>query len=359
MNLFPEKNNMKLTKIRYTVNWRACFQGIKKIGLQLKMTIVLMTLVLVIALVTGGTMAWFTDQNSPVSFASFVTGTVNLEITGEKALPDDFRWETEESRQFIWTIENTGSKPAFIRAWPEITVSHNESAWGEGKRFANPGNWAMYFEYPVEGGNSEHPRVVRLLAGQHDEAGTVTIREAGGCLHVELGAAEAWGISEVHLAVADDFSLIPKTPGGPVPGRFPFKCEFDAVTEAYSFVIPMSGTYPDGALKNREYSWTGGETLYIAAHACLVSSETVVNGNVVYWNQTEESPHQWTEYQGRWYYLNGPVLPGGKIKLDLTGFLQKPQETETLGIKLKAEAVQDLPDAVQKIWGLEIPAGFY
>ena len=48
------------------------------------------------------------------------------------------------------------------------TCYEGESAWGEGTRYVNRGNWATYSTYPTGGGS------VTLYAGQTHDAGTIT-----------------------------------------------------------------------------------------------------------------------------------------------------------------------------------------
>lgn len=333
--------------------------------MRLRIAAALFTLFLAVALVIAGfSAAWFTAEDSLPSATAFLVGTVDLEITGEEAQPAEFRWEVEEGkpcRDFTWTMENTGSKGVFMRARLEETLllpGADETAWGEGTRFVNPGNWAMYFLYDVGDHDEDNPRTVRLLAGQHHEAGTVKAWEGQNddgeaTLFVEY-AASGWQMAEVHLAVADKLELIPKNkPGNPQVGRFPFKDEFDGLKQTHTFALPIQGKYPAGALKGRDYNWTGATILYLAAHA-VVMGASLEDEAGMNWSQRDDCDFAWeyNEDDGYWYYCREPVAPGEEIRLCLTGF---PQKAGLYTVKLYAGAVQALPEAVAARWGVGLP----
>lgn len=329
--------------------------------MKFRMLASLLILTLVPVLVIGGiSTAWFTSKDAPPSAAAFLVGTVDIDITEEEAIPDEFQWKIEEGedfRDFNWTIKNVGSKGVYLRAWLEETLlPFNETAWGEGTRFVNPGNWAMYFLYEVGGYTDANPKTVRLIAGQHYEAGTVKVWEGNingtRTLFVEY-ATVGWEMSGVHLAVADDLSLIPTTQNGPElgnpqVGRFPFKPEpeFDELRDTYLFTIPMEGNYPSGALKDRPYEGVDVETLFIAAHADLIGVETKDGG--INWSQRDCQFHwEYNEDEGYWYYCLEPVFPGEEVSLCLTGY---PEKNGLYTVKFYTEAVQALPEALRELW---------
>ena len=334
-----------------------------------RFTASLLTLALVTALVIGGiTTAWFSSKDSPPAATAFITGIVDIEITGEAVDSEALRWEIEEGddcREFTWTITNTGNKGAYLRARLLETVQGQETAWGEGTRFVEePGNWAMYFAYQVESQGSNNPLTVDLLAGQHHEAGTVKVWNDTDNLYVkysteETGNEDGWQMAQLHLAVADKLELIPTTPSGenqgnPIPGRFPFKEEFvEELDTEFVFQIPLDGTYPHGPRSGDDYSWEAGDYLFIAAHADLVGGEMSSAAGMVQWTQRSDCPHQWSEHDGYWYYCSEPpVAPGYRVTLCLTGC---PEETGLYEVKLQAEAVQAHPEAVRLHWGEDVP----
>lgn len=306
--------------------------------------------------VSGNTMSWLTSKASPTTNTAFTVGTIDIELTGEHVTPQEFRWEIDEGadgRDFTWTIRNTGSKRVFLRTWLEEEIySADETAWGEGETFVDSRNWAMNFFYGVGHYNENNPKAVRLLAGQHHEAGTVKVWEAEvndiPTLYVKYTAAD-WKISQLHLAVVDDLGLIPLTPGGPQVGRFPFNVEFDELKGTYTFAIPMQGVYPMGALEGRPYDWTDTENLYIAAHADLIGMQAEEAG--MKWPQ-RDCEDQWFEYEGYWYYCLEPLAAGEEVTLCLTGY---PEKSGLYTVKLNADAVQALPEAVEKYWDGNLP----
>ncbi len=325
--------------------------------MKLRMIASLLTLLLVVILVIGGiTTAWFTGKDSPPSAAAFLIGTVDIDITGEVVEPAEFRWEIkaeEDCRDFTWAIRNTGYKRVYLRAWLEETlIPADETAWAAQQNpgetiFPGASNWATYVTYSLGEGSETNVKTYPLFAGQYHLAGAVNVWNDNANIYVEYAAA-GWEMSGVHLAVADDLGLIPRSPGGPVPGRFPFKAEFDELKETHSFTIPMQGEYPAGALEGREYNWTDPKItkLFIAAHADLIGIETQEAG--MNWSQRECDFHwEYNETEKIWYYCLEPVLPGDEISLCLTGC---PEKTGLYTVKLFAEAVQAHPEALAELW---------
>ena len=341
--------------------------------MKLRITASLLTLALVTALVIGGiTTAWFSSKDAPPSAVALVTGTVDLEITGEKVDSEAFRWDIVDEdgcRDFTWTLENTGTKGIYLRARLLETLSRSESAWAAQQapgefRFTDTGSWATYVTYNLSEGAAGPEKTYPLFAGQDEKAGELRVWHNGTTLYVVYTTADTedeadWQISQVHLAVADDLELIPTTPGGanagnPQVGRFPFKAEFDQLQISYEFEIPLDGIYPAGALQDRDYEWTGGETLYIAAHANVFGSEPVPVENIIAWEQrNDDCPHwEYDEADGYWYYCRETVKPGEDVTLCLTGC---PLEAGLYQVKLSAEAVQAHPEAIRLHWGEGVP----
>jgi hypothetical protein len=101
---------------------------------------------------------------------------------------------------------------------------------------------------------------VDLIAGQHYDAGEVTVSDDGTNLIIEFTTVEGWKITETHVDVVTDPADFPTTQkGNPQVGKFAYSMEHDYVTE-FTYEIPLVG---DG------YDWDG-ETLYVAAHAVVV-----------------------------------------------------------------------------------------
>lgn len=99
-----------------------------------------------------------------------------------------------------------------------------------------------------------NPVTVSLRAGQHMDAGTVTVWEDGIKLYVKYQTSGGWCLTETHLHVATSLDDIPQKNGNPPPAQFDYRAEHDCVTQ-YTYTIDLG-------------DWVPCETdLYIAAHA--------------------------------------------------------------------------------------------
>jgi hypothetical protein len=114
-----------------------------------------------------------------------------------------------------------------------------------------------------------------LKAAQTIEVGTVEVSNTSSELTVTYNiTALNWGIAETHLSVATDPNDIPQTKKqNPIPGKFdPNTCsDHDPAVTTYTYTIP--------------YSFSPGQTLFIAAHAVLVK-ETVIDGTTIIEEET-------------------------------------------------------------------------
>lgn len=296
----------------------------------------LIAIALAIALVAGGfTLAWFADEDTPATSPSFATGTVDFEIIEPEPAPEPMEWTIggeDSCKDFTWTIQNIGSKRVFYRA--ELietieTVVGSETAWGEGTRFRDPGNWATYFTYhgsPVE---------VELIAGKHHHAGWVRVGEDSEGFYVKYETIGGWKISETHLEVKSSLNDIPNNPGGPIPGRFTYKDKHAFVT-TYTYRPQINIT----------------ETMYIAAHAVVASSTQTAAVDDVEWTLTDGAGTIWTYNpdDNWWYYCQQPVMPGEEITLNLTACLNEDAGVGAYSVKLQAEAVQGTHGAINEEW---------
>ena len=155
--------------------------------MKLRIAAALFTLFLVaILVIVGTTAAWFTARQTLPETTAFRVGTLDLAITGEEADPAAYQWEIggeEGCRDFSWVMKNTGTKRLFLRAKLVETLQETgpaESARGEETPFVgSQGSWAMYFTCPKGKGSygENNPLCVRLLVGQHIEAGRVEVWE--------------------------------------------------------------------------------------------------------------------------------------------------------------------------------------
>ena len=288
-----------------------------------------------IFLFCGLTLSWFT--NEAITPDSFMTaGTVDYEITSVMLDPETVAWEPGECKNFTWNLKNTGTKSVYFRARLIETLSRGETAWGEGNPF--PGaNWAMYFTYD---GNTKE---VKLLAGQHYEAGWVEVGEDEQGFYVTYRAIGEWRIAESHLAVATKWEDIPQTvSGNPIPGQLPYKSEHGLVEEF---------TYrPQGIDLN--------ESVYIAAHADMVALAETVSASGLNWALSSGTEGVWQQGSPEdlsgetvyWWYSCDRVLHGEDIGLNLTACLDEDAPAGVYTVQLEAEAVQASNNAPKELW---------
>ncbi len=104
------------------------------------------------------------------------------------------------------------------------------------------------------------PPVLRakLIAGQTNYIGTVTVWYEDGALHVKYRTFPGFCLTETHLHVADSLDGIPQKNGNPIPGQFDYKDDLDCV-RMKEYIISMD--------------WTATTNLIIAAHAVVAGPD--------------------------------------------------------------------------------------
>jgi hypothetical protein len=83
-------------------------------------------------------------------------------------------------------------------------------------------------------------QTVTFFAGQTIDAGTVTISHDADTLYIAIALADGWTMSESHVAVGDSPDDIPHSRGGPVPGRFPFKRDYDPAVSSDVYALSLA-----------------------------------------------------------------------------------------------------------------------
>jgi hypothetical protein len=122
-------------------------------------------------------------------------------------------------------------------------------------------------EVAREGGGTETcpTTTVGLIAGQHIDAGSVTVTNDANFIYVTYKTANGYVMTQTHLYVGN-CELIPvNNAGNPVPGRFPYKTVQNNTTY-YTCQVPISAI-------------PAGVCGCIAAHAAVVKYGE--NGEVV------------------------------------------------------------------------------
>ena len=131
------------------------------------------------------------------------------------------------------------------------------------------------------------PEVHTLWAGQHINAGTVTVWSTRDTLYIKYDMADNWWLEETHAHVALTPEGIPQTKkGNPIPGKFEFKDDWDPRVQTCTYAIAVRP------------GWDVEYCLSIATHAVAVK---VVRGKVTKretgWAGEEEFPGKnWALY---------------------------------------------------------------
>jgi len=110
-----------------------------------------------------------------------------------------------------------------------------ETAWADGERYVEKGNWATYTPYLVSGS-------AMLYAGQTMEAGMVNFSSLGG-LNIMITLNEGWRFADVEENVKiQNYDSVPS--GKPRPGQFEHKFDADAEEATYTANgLPLANFY--------------------------------------------------------------------------------------------------------------------
>ena len=101
----------------------------------------------------------------------------------------------------------------------------------------------------------------RLVAGQHIDAGVVRVWNSPKNMMVQAEAQGGWKIADMHVYMG--LGPIPARQGNPVPGKFPFKYEFDNPVTLHTAAASLSD--------DLDFSWGKSErTQLVAVHTTLV-----------------------------------------------------------------------------------------
>ncbi|MCY7291871.1 MAG: hypothetical protein LH615_06780 [Ferruginibacter sp.] len=109
------------------------------------------------------------------------------------------------------------------------------------------------------------PKIVSLIAGQHINAGTVSVTNDDDFIYVTYTTANGYTIKQTHLYVGK-CALIPvNRSGNAVPGQFPYASAHSNIT-SYTYLVPISAII-------------AGNCGCIAAHAVVQKLDG--NGHVI------------------------------------------------------------------------------
>jgi hypothetical protein len=157
-----------------------------------------------------------------------------------------------------------------------------------------------------------------LWAGQHMDAGSVTISNTETDVSVTFAASGDWEICETHLHIATSLEDIPQTrAGNPKIGNFAFKGEHDPCVQTftYTFAYDELAAFLDIDVVN---CGPGGTELYFAAHA-VVTSPTL--GSETAWGEGPGFPgRSWAMYNSYTpICCENPPGPLGQLRTQTQG----------------------------------------
>jgi hypothetical protein len=143
---------------------------------------------------------------------------------------------------------------------------------------------------------ADDPYTTPLMAGQHDEVGTVSVwnDDTNLCVRYQLSndaLAEGWFLTETHFAVAggveyENGDIVPPTPeaipqknGNPPPGQFPYGDDNLGVYDNGN-LIGGPDFYQECVLLSK-LGVVSGDEVYIAAHAVVCKLSDVITATLV------------------------------------------------------------------------------
>lgn len=306
----------------------------------------LMIIAIMSALVSGATLAWFSAE-IPLPGTTFTAGTVDIIVSDEYVDGSNDSWISGECVTVDWTISNTGSKAAYLRArvWDEWSyyeapgqtlyiaahaeITGSETAWGLGERFG--GGFAMYFEYINGSGTPQSPVTVPFVFGANNTpAGTVSVWNHNNKLYVRLQTDPPRVLYETQLYVG----LEPPT--NSAPGQLGFSNNGNGQNQV---------TYElDYVFNDQSHPISQRQTTLVSD----LSTGGSMPDPIVTW--TLISPG-WLYKDGYWYYCSTPVPSGGQVSLLFQVCLEESvPEGRTYSFHLEVDAVQSSHNAINYVW---------
>ncbi len=127
--------------------------------------------------------------------------------------------------------------------------------------------------------------VTTLWAGQHHDAGTLSVSNDGEYLYVTYATTGDWRLKKTHMNVSSSLDGVPTNrPGIPIPGQFEYSESHDNIT-SYTYKISLNDL--------------DGDSFVIAAHAEVVklnNNGAVVREETAWGGNTPGDSPRW------WYY---------------------------------------------------------
>ncbi|MFY9172921.1 MAG: hypothetical protein WAO03_07215 [Petrimonas mucosa] len=222
---------------------------------------------------------------------------------------------------------------------------------------------------------------VRLLAGQHHEAGSVYVVNNKEKLYVAYETTGNWKMKAIHLFVGACDNLPANKQGNLVPGQFPYKVEFDGLETFYYFEIPLDALpescicvaahaevvkVENGKTVQSETAFGEGEKTgknwFMKFEYCIAVCEDEPEVQVCYQDETAWAAGPRYTDQGNWatytpYVANTPieVYAGQHYLVGTVTFSEVVNGKVTITLaSLNGGQLQDVAEAV-KIQGYDTP----
>ena len=125
----------------------------------------------------------------------------------------------------------------FYKGEQPMECWEDETAWADGTRYTNQGNWATYTPYYPDS-------TVYLYAGQTMNAGTVLFSAVSdGKVTVTITLDTGWRFAPVDENVKIQDYSSPPLSENPIPGQFQWKGTADSGSNTFSIVVPANNYY--------------------------------------------------------------------------------------------------------------------
>lgn len=154
------------------------------------------------------------------------------------------------------------------------SIVQSETAWSEGTRMTQKGNWATYSDYCLMDCCQISTIQYTMYGGQTINVGTLDVTNDGVNLFITYNFTGGWSASQTHLYVGALSGLPTNNANTPVPGQFPYNDTHSPNVSSYTYVIPLAGLDP---------------CYIIAAHASAVNSTN--GGSETTWSEGVKFPN--------------------------------------------------------------------
>jgi hypothetical protein len=143
----------------------------------------------------------------------------------------------------VWAYQNKGVSHATFCYSKVGDCYEEETAWTDGDRYTNKGNWATYTAYDGEA------TTVNIVAGKNTVVGTATFSapDANNQVTITIDLTGAIFYYDVNDPLYDDNLKVQdydsKPSGNPAPGTFEWKTQIDVGSTTGSIVVPANNYY--------------------------------------------------------------------------------------------------------------------